>query len=83
MLGIHQQRLNWGPDGEERLTDWMNTHARMAWVENETPWDLEDEMLAHAVLPLNIMGRADPFSMELKAKPSAMSQAAFVADTGV
>lgn len=64
-LGIHKGRLNWGEDGEDRLTRWINTHARVAWTEDETPWVVEDELLAHASLALNIDGRADLFSLEL------------------
>lgn len=65
-LGIHKGRLNWGTDGEVRLSRWINANARVAWAENQTPWVVEDELLAHAPLALNIDGRTDAFSQELK-----------------
>ncbi|WP_404291746.1 hypothetical protein [Glutamicibacter arilaitensis] len=30
------------------MTDWINANARLAWVENQKPWAVEDEMLLHA-----------------------------------
>lgn len=65
-LGLHGGRLNWGADGEAQLTRWINANARVAWAENSTPWDVEDELLAHATLALNIDRRTDAFSRELK-----------------
>lgn len=65
-LGIHKGRLNWGADGEVRLTGWINAYARMTWVEIETPWVVEDELLLHATVALNIDGRTDAFSHELR-----------------
>ncbi|PVE19073.1 hypothetical protein DDA93_06530 [Arthrobacter sp. Bz4] len=65
-LGVHGGRLNWGVDGEAQLTRWINANARVAWAENSTPWDVEDELLAYATLALNIDGRTDAFSRELR-----------------
>lgn len=68
--------MNWGTDGEARLTRWINTHARVAWAENQTPWVVEDELLAHASLALNIDGRTDAFSQELKDRRDEARRAA-------
>lgn len=76
VLGIHKGRANWGPDGEARLTCWMNKHARMSWVEDKTPWVVEDELLIHAPLPLNIDGRTGAFTTELQARRTAARKAA-------
>ncbi|WP_104044049.1 GIY-YIG nuclease family protein [Arthrobacter sp. ZGTC412] len=75
-LGIHKGRLNWGVDGEARLTGWINTNARVAWVENQTPWVVEDELLERASLPLNIDRRTDAFSQELKDRRDKARRAA-------
>jgi len=76
ILGIHQGRTNWGPDGEARLTRWMNEHARIAWAVDPTPWVAEDELLAAATLALNVDGRSDAFSTELKDRRTVARRAA-------
>lgn len=81
LLGIHKGRLNWGVDGEARLTRWINTNARVAWAENQTPWVVEDELLADASLALNIDGRTNAFSQELKVRRDAARSAARNAQT--
>jgi hypothetical protein len=78
-LGLHKGRLNWGTDGEARLTRWIVSNARVAWAENPTPWDVEDELLAHATLALNIDGRTDAFSRELKDRRDQARSAARIA----
>ena len=75
-LGTYGGRLNWGPEGEARLTRWMNTNARVAWVENQTPWVAEDELLTYAPLALNIDGRTDAFSHELNGRRTKARSAA-------
>jgi hypothetical protein len=80
-LGVHKGRLNWGTDGEARLTRWINIHARVAWSENQTPWVVEDELLAHASLALNIDGRTDAFAQELKDRRDAARRVARNAQT--
>lgn len=35
--GFLKGRLNSGRDGEARLMGWINTNARLAWVENQKP----------------------------------------------
>jgi hypothetical protein len=53
---------------ETRLTKWMDTNARVAWLCHDQPWLLEDELIdvGHPRLPLNIRGSSDPFRAELK-----------------
>jgi len=60
---------------EERLTEWMEDHARIAWVCcGEKPWHFEHSLIKRAWplrpnwprLPLNISGSSDPFSLHLK-----------------
>lgn len=65
-LGIHKARPNWGPDGEARLSWWMNENARIAWAVHPKPWEVEDELLAAATLALNIDGQSGAFTRELK-----------------
>ncbi|MHA6694624.1 GIY-YIG nuclease family protein [Homoserinimonas sp. A520] len=64
-LGMHRGRLNWGPEGELELTRWMNEHARISWVVDDEPWELESELLAGISLPLNVDGRSDAFAVSL------------------
>jgi hypothetical protein len=56
---------------EEALTDWMNSHARVAWALCNEPWRCEDKIIKKAWpprrgwprLPLNL----DPFCSTLRA----------------
>lgn len=45
---------------------WINEHARIAWAVDPTPWVVEKALLASATLALNVDGRSDAFSKELK-----------------
>jgi hypothetical protein len=61
-------------DPEEALTEWMDSHARVAWVVCAEPWRIEHILIKNAWppkkgwprLPLNISGSFDPFRSELK-----------------
>ncbi len=75
-LGIHQTRRNWGPDGEDRLTRWMNEQARIAWAVDPAPWVVERELLINATLALNIDGRTDSFAKQLKDRRNEARRAA-------
>lgn len=75
-LGIHKERVNWGPDGEAKLSRWMSEHARVAWAVHSEPWTVENELLATATLALNIDGRSDAFSRELKHRRTQARRAA-------
>jgi hypothetical protein len=56
-----------GRAAEERLTQWIEQHARVSWVVHREPWLLEEALIADGPrLPLNIRGSTDPFSLELQ-----------------
>jgi hypothetical protein len=63
--GMHRGRVNWGPVGEQILTAWMQQHARINWVVDNTPWIVEEELLESVPLPLNISGKDGPFTQSL------------------
>ena len=53
-------------NGEQWLDDWMDKNAFVFWVEHQSPWELEEELLNLFSLPLNIQGnRSHPFAKEL------------------
>ena len=53
-------------NGEQWLDDWMDKNAFVFWVEHQSPWELEEELLNFFSLPLNIQGnRNHPFAKEL------------------
>lgn len=54
-------------DGEDILTDWMRTHAYVAWAPHPRPRLVEKTMLADVWrLPLNIEGSRDTFALTLR-----------------
>lgn len=64
-LALDQGRIHWGT-GEAALTKWMQKHARVSWVRDPAPWDVEEELLAVENVPLNIDQHLhDPFSRGL------------------
>jgi hypothetical protein len=59
-------KLKMSPEHEARLTQWMNDNARVVWLVNPAPWEVEDHLIQGALrLPLNIRGSADPFAKVL------------------
>jgi hypothetical protein len=66
-LRLHAGRLNWGPEGEFTLTQWMTQHARVSWVVDDEPWALEHELIREVPLALNVDGRDDAFAKSLSA----------------
>lgn len=56
-LVLRNNRARWFQ--EERLTHWMYENARITYVVNDKPWDIEGELLEYATLALNIDGRTD------------------------
>ena len=69
-LGVYRQpngKLGLADDGESRLTEWMSTHLRVAWMVHPQPWELEEALITSGPrLPLNIMGSTDEFARILK-----------------
>lgn len=60
-LGIHLQkrpgseRFTFG-EGESVLSSWMAENAFVAWLVQEEPWKLEQELIRRIDLPLNLRG---------------------------
>jgi hypothetical protein len=69
-LAVYRQpngKLGLADDGESRLTEWMSTHLRVAWMVHAHPWKLEEALIKSGPrLPLNIMGSDDEFARILK-----------------
>ena len=60
------KRMTFTHNGEQWLDAWMDKNAYVFWVEHQTPWKLEDNLLSSFSLPLNIQGnRSHPFAREL------------------
>jgi len=60
------KRMTLTHNGEQWLDDWMDKNAFVFWVEHQSPWELEEELLNFFSLPLNIQGnRNHPFAREL------------------
>lgn len=72
-LGIELRRVGSGTrmtfsSGEHALSEWMDQHARVAWVEHPAPWIPEEGLIRELVLPLNLDQNAHSgFLLELKA----------------
>lgn len=61
-------RLTFTKAGEDRLSEWMGAHARVAFTLDEEPWKLERELIKREVLPLNIADNAhSPHYLSLRA----------------
>jgi hypothetical protein len=60
---------------EHAITEWMDSHARVAWVVCDEPWRFEHNLIKKSWppkpgwprLPLNIRGSLDPFCLTLRA----------------
>jgi hypothetical protein len=39
---------------EERLSTWMENHARVCWIYHDRPWEMENSLIQKLNLPLNI-----------------------------
>jgi hypothetical protein len=48
--------------GEARLSEWLEAHALLAWVEHPRPWIPEPDLIRSVSLPLNLEhNREHPF----------------------
>ncbi len=64
-------------DGEQRLSDWLDRNAFVAWVTHPEPWIPEPHMIQSFSLPLNLdHNREHPFYGELKAIRAAARERA-------
>jgi GIY-YIG catalytic domain len=62
-LGLQLRRVGSGQrltfaDGEQALSAWMASHARVCWMTHPRPWELEQALVARLDLPLNLHGNA-------------------------
>jgi hypothetical protein len=54
--------------GEATLSTWIAAHARVCWLVTPQPWLLEQVLIEHQVLPLNLdQNRHGAFHAELTA----------------
>jgi hypothetical protein len=60
------KRMAFTHSGEQWLDEWMTKNAFVCWLEYQSPWEFEDELLGSLSLPLNIKGNRDhPFARVL------------------
>ena len=83
-LGIQLRRVGSGRrmtfmEGEQALSAWMTENAYVSWMVRDSPWELEDDLIATLDLPLNLKGnRRNPFHpvlTEVRAKCTAQARA--------
>ncbi|MFF8271916.1 GIY-YIG nuclease family protein [Streptomyces sp. NPDC016562] len=61
------KRMNFGKVGEAKLSEWMADNARVSWIEQSEPWDLEAQLISQLDLPLNLdQNRHNAFYSRLK-----------------
>lgn len=54
------------PDGEDSLSEWMISNARVSWAVCTRPWEVERELLHELSVPLNLAGNPHhPFHLAL------------------
>lgn len=58
-LGIQLRRVGSGTrltfsSGEATLSDWMDRHAKVCWLQTAAPWLLEHDLIQRVSLPLNL-----------------------------
>ena len=53
-IGKSGKRMTFTPEGERTLSLWMGENAFVTWIEHETPWKLEDEVIRELSFPLNL-----------------------------
>jgi hypothetical protein len=63
--------------GEPQLTNWLQLHARVAWIETAEPWTVEPGIVHSLSLPLNLGHNEDhPFHATLSARRDAVRERA-------
>ncbi|MGW1130875.1 GIY-YIG nuclease family protein [Streptomyces griseoluteus] len=61
------KRMTFGKVGEPTLSQWMADNARVCWIEQNEPWDLESQLISRLDLPLNLdQNRHNAFHSRLK-----------------
>ncbi|MEU4923630.1 GIY-YIG nuclease family protein [Streptomyces parvus] len=73
LLGLELRRVGSGKRmtfckaGEATLTQWMADNARVCWIEQDEPWDLESKLISQLDIPLNLdQNRQNTFHSRLK-----------------
>src|SRR5262249_17400710 len=80
-LGIQLRRVGSGNrmtfvEGEQALSAWMAENACVSWVVRDSPWELEDELIAALDLPLNLQGNPhNRFHSVRRVRASCVAQA--------
>ena len=70
-LGIELRRVGSGRrmtfhEGEDVLSEWMSENAYVSWMVHEEPWRVEDQLIRHLSLPLNLRdNESHPFHRSL------------------
>jgi hypothetical protein len=66
------------PTAQSRvLSAWQQNHLKLSWVEHDTPWLIEDDIIAALRPPLNLAGNAShPFHSTLSEARDRFRQAA-------
>lgn len=61
------KRMTFGKSGEASLSQWMADNARVCWIEQSEPWDMEAQLISQLDLPLNLdQNRHNAFHNRLK-----------------
>jgi hypothetical protein len=47
-------RMTFGTAGEAKLSGWLDRNACVSWVVTEEPWEVEQQVIQHVALPLNL-----------------------------
>ena len=59
------------------LSDWIQSHLRVSWVEHSRPWEVSDVSFRNLFLPLNLnVTDPTPFHRELASRREAKEQQA-------
>ena len=61
-------------ESEQQLSAWMGLHMRVAWLIHPTPREIETDLVARGLFPLNIAGSPHPFSVILKRRRSGLGR---------
>ncbi|WP_043729246.1 GIY-YIG nuclease family protein [Streptomyces zinciresistens] len=61
------RRMTFGKAGEATLSQWMADNARVCWMEQDRPWELESQLISRLDLPLNLdQNRHNAYHSRLK-----------------
>lgn len=51
------RRMTFG-EGEQLLSNWMEAHALVSWIVHPEPWLVEERLISHLDVPLNLDGNS-------------------------